>query len=72
MTPENDPDFFLNSLIKNISGYDDKVGQHLTHCKECKSVLTVALNIALKNMMKDPKLVEAFAILGKHLDHLGA
>jgi len=72
LTPlEDDPDFLLNGLIKNIAGFDDRVGKHLSHCNECKSVLTVALKIAIKNMMKDPKLSEAFLILGKHLDHLG-
>jgi len=72
MSPEDDPDFFLKSLIKNIGGTDPKIGNHLDHCKECKSVLTVALNIALRNMMKDPKLQQAFQYLARHLDPLGA
>jgi len=72
LSPEDDPDFFLNGLIKNISGYDDKVGNHLKHCPECKSVLTVALNTAIKNMMKDPIILRAFSLLAKHTDNLGA
>ena len=72
MSPEDDPDFFLNGLIRNIAGFDDKVGNHLSHCKECKSVLTVALNVSIKNMIKDPKILQAFEYLSKHVDHLGA
>ncbi len=71
-TPDNDPDYFVKSIIKNIGSWDKNIEAHLTHCKECKSVLAVSLNVAIKNMMNDPTIQKAMNIMAIHMKNIGA
>jgi len=67
----DDPDEFLNLVIASMGNQQPAIKDHFMKCKECRSVLFGCLNVAIRNMMRDPILNKGFALAAQHINDLG-